>query len=258
MNLADELLKRLPSGSGVVAFVGAGGKTTAMFRLASEVAAGGRPVLVTTTTHLLDPRSEPRGFAGTVVFRPEMEAPCAGRAGLPAGPGVTLLLSREADEAGKVRGIHPSWIPTLRESWDVVLVEADGSRRRPLKAPGEGEPALPPDVDVVVGVAGLDALGEPMDERTVHRPERFARVTGCEDGAPITWEHLAALVRHPEGLFKGAPAARVLLLNKVDAAAFVPSREQIASLAVDRVLLCRLEGEPAVTAFCREVGYACR
>ncbi len=258
MSLADLLLPLIPGEKGVVAFVGAGGKTTAMFRVAHELEGRGRLVLVTTTTHLFDPRRDPDGPVGRVVFRPEMELPCASDAGLETEPGVTLLLSREADEPGKVKGIHPSWVPALRRSWDFVLVEADGSRRLPLKAPGDYEPVLPPGADLVVGVVGLDSLGRPMDGRTVHRPERFAVVTGCEPGSPIAWEHLLALVRHREGLFKGARAARALLLNKVDAAPFLPSRDQLAGLEVEMVLLCRLEGEPSVTVFRREVETSCR
>ena len=258
MTLVEALRPVLPAGSGVVAFVGAGGKTTAMFRLARELEGRGRTVLVTTTTHLFDPRRDPEGTVGRVVFRPEMELPCTSDAGLETEPGITPLLSREADEPGKVKGIHPSWVPALRRSWDFVLVEADGSRRLPLKAPGDYEPVLPPGADLVVGVVGLDALGRPMDGRTVHRPERFAVVTGCEPGSPIAWAHLLALVRHREGLFKGARAARALLLNKVDAAPFLPSRDQLAGLEVEMVLLCRLEGEPSVTVFRREVETSCR
>jgi hypothetical protein len=65
-------------------------------------------------------------------------------------------------------------------------------------------------------------------------------------------------VRHPEGLFKGATAARVLLLNKADAAPCLPSREQLAALEVGRVLVCRLEGEVSVAAFGKEAGPPCR
>ncbi len=264
MNLLEALRPVLPAHTGVVAFVGAGGKTTAMFRLARDMEGCGRSVLVTTTTHLLDPRRDPEGPVGRVVFRPEMEHPNEGESGVAealvagAGPGLTLLVSREAGEAGKLKGIHPSWIPVLRRSWDFVLVEADGAKRLPVKAPAPYEPVFPPGTDLVVGVLGLDALGQPMDGRTVHRPERFALVTGCEPGSPIAWKHLEALVRHPEGLFKGAPVARALLLNKIDVAPFLPSREQLAGLEVERVLLCRLEGESSVTVFRREVGTSCR
>jgi len=249
VNLADALLPLLPSGSGVIAFVGAGGKTTALLRLARHLESHGRPVLVTTTTRLFDPRLEPGRPAIPMVFRPEMEAPCPGEAGVEPGSGVTLLLSREAVEPGKVMGIHPSWIPALKRAWDFVVVESDGSRRLPVKAPGPHEPVIPPGTDLVAGVVGLDCLGRPMDGRTVHRPELFTRVTGCESGAPIAWEHLVALCRHPEGLFKGAGAARrVVLLNKTDLVHFLPSRSQPGGLAADLVLLCSLEGEETVSS----------
>jgi probable selenium-dependent hydroxylase accessory protein YqeC len=256
VTLVEALGPLLPTASGVVAFVGAGGKTTALLRLARELEGRGSSVLVTTTTHLFDPRREPEGLVGRLVFRPEMELPRtagAGFAGVDTGPGLTLLVSREANEPGKVKGIHPSWVPSLRRNWEFVLVEADGSRRLPLKAPGNEEPVLPPGADLVIGVLGLDGLGKPMNVRAVHRPDCFARVTACEAGSPIAWEHLVALVRHPDGLFKGAPAARVLLLNKIDAAPFLPSRVQLAGLGVERVLVCCLEGELSVTLFRREV-----
>lgn len=249
MNLAEALLPRIPSGAGAIAFVGAGGKTTALLRLARHLGSLGHRVLVTTTTHLSDPRREPGGSAEQLVFRPEMEAPCPGAANVEPSPGITLLVSRPAGEQGKVKGIHPSWIAALKPSWDFVLVEADGSKRLPVKAPAAWEPVIPPGTDLVVGVVGLDCLGRPMDDRTVHRPELFARVTGCESGAAIAWEYLAALCRHPEGLFKGAGAApRVVLLNKADAAPFLPSRSQLAGLAADFVLLCSLEGEEVVSS----------
>ena len=222
-----------------MSFVGAGGKTSLLLHFARELEAEGRPVLVTTTTHLADPREEGGTFA-RVLLRPELELPAAQAEAAPAEPlpGVTLLVSRPADEPGKLKGIDPSRVAALRRAWPVVLVEADGSKRLPLKAPAEWEPVVPEGTDVVVGVVGLDALGWPMDGRTVHRPERFAAVTGCASGAPVSWDHVVALSRHPEGLFKGARGGRrVVLLNKVDEAPFLPSPGQLSALAADLVLL---------------------
>jgi probable selenium-dependent hydroxylase accessory protein YqeC len=165
-----------------------------------------------------------------------------------------FLVSREADAPGKVKGIHPSWVPALKQSWDFILVEADGSRRLPVKAPAVYEPVIPPGTDLVVGVIGLDCLGRSMDGETVHRPELFARVTGCAPGTPIVWKHLAELIRHPEGLFQGAVGFRVVLLNKADRAPFLPARDQCSELAADLVLLCSLEdSESVVSSFPREV-----
>lgn len=228
----------LPEGKGVVAFVGAGGKTAHLLQFARELAAAGRPVLVTTTTHLADPREEESTFA-RILFRPDFEHPPTAGSAPPPEPlgGVTLLVSRPADEPGKLKGIHASRIARLRTAWDLVLVEADGSKRLPVKAPAPWEPVVPQGTDLVVGVIGLDALGEPMDARTVHRPELFASVTGCAPGDAIGWDHLVALARHPDGLFKGTGCPRVVLLNKVDASPFLPSPGQLAALGAGLVLL---------------------
>lgn len=237
MRLADLLLPFLPGGQGVVSFVGAGGKTSLLLHLARELEAEGHPVLVTTTTHLADPRGEGGGGA-RVLLRPDLEAPApvGGPTPLPC-PGVTLLVARAAEEAGKLKGVAPSQVARLAATWPFVLVEADGARRLPIKAPAAHEPVVPDGTALTAGVVGLDALGEPMDDRTVHRPERFAAVTGCAAGAPIGWDHVVALARHPEGLFKGARGRRVVLLNKADRSPFLPSPGQIGALGADLVLL---------------------
>ncbi len=228
-----------------MSFVGAGGKTSLLLHLAGELAAAERPVLVTTTTHLADPREERPPLLARLVLDPELELPADTAA--PAVPepahGVTLLASRLTGPPGRLKGIDPSHVRFLASLWPLVLVEADGSRRLPLKAPAEYEPVVPAETALTVGVLGLDALGWPMDERTVHRPERFAAVTGCDPGAAIGWDHLVALARHPEGLFKGARGARVALLNKVDESSYLPSPGQLRALGADLVLLSGADEE---------------
>jgi probable selenium-dependent hydroxylase accessory protein YqeC len=241
MKLAAALLPLLGPGANVVAFVGGGGKTSALFRLAGALEAAGHRVLVTTTTHLRDPRLEDFRPALEVLVRPDLEAPPS-EAVLPgAAPGLTVLLSREAEAPGKMKGIHPGWVPALARLWDFVLVEADGAKGLPVKAPAPHEPVLPPGPVLVVGVLGLDCLGSPMGARTVHRPEYFGALTGCAPGEAIAWEHLAALVRHRAGLFKGAAGPRALLLNKADRAQTLPGEAQLTDLPVDRVVLGSLE-----------------
>jgi probable selenium-dependent hydroxylase accessory protein YqeC len=236
MEFADLVLSALrppPSGGSIVAFVGAGGKTTGLYALAGELAARGARVLVTTTTMMYDPAGEGgRGLDG--IERHGCLAPDADRAsasaveslesalvriGARAAAGRVLMAASGALAAeGKIRGIAPDIPQRLAPAFDYVLVEADGSRRLPVKAPGPAEPAMPFRVGLVLGFLGLDCLGTPVAADTVHRHELFARLVGAAPGEAITAAHLAALAGAENGLFKAAPpdARRIVILNKAD------------------------------------------
>ena len=66
-----------------------------------------------------------------------------------------------------------------------IIVEADGAKRRPLKAPGRYEPVIPACSHIVIGVVGLNGLGKPLDKKYVFRPEIFAEITKLGLGKPI-------------------------------------------------------------------------
>lgn len=215
----------------IVALVGAGGKTSALFALAAEARASGLKVLATTTTKIRDPRSEGRRFDRLLFdsrLGPDFEAApiMSGLASImsdivparPTGEGELLLLGSGIDGEGKLVGLHPSIFSRLDSRWDLVLVEADGSRCLPIKAPAEHEPVIPAALSLLIGVVGLDALDRRIVEGSVHRPERLAALLGLELGAPVGVETILGLAAAPEGLFKGAVPGlpRVLFLNKAD------------------------------------------
>ncbi len=196
-----------------LALVGAGGKTTALFHLARQFAP---PVLVTATTHLAD---EQLKLADHHFFVECPEDLTSIEADLP--PGVILLTGR-GDGAGRTLGVGAGTlerIRTLAESRRLpLLIEADGSRQLPLKDPDPHEPPIPEFVDTVIVVAGLSALGNPLAPERVHRPERFAAISGLSTGEIITPDALARVLTHPNGGLKNIPAnaRRVALLNQAD------------------------------------------
>ncbi len=205
MNLTDAL------GLGaheVVAITGAGGKTGTLYRLAEECLDRGQTVIATTTTHMWPPGAEEAW--PLVLGEPWAQRQQIARA--LAGHG-RAFVARAIDASGRLQGFDPEQVEALAGLASIVLVEADGARGLWLKAPAAYEPAIPPGATVVVPVAGLQALGRPLDASVVHRPERVAEVLQAPIGAPITEEMVATLLTHPQGALKGVPeGARVVAL----------------------------------------------
>ena len=206
-----------PSLVGGIAFVGAGGKTTALFLLARELRStpeNRKPnILLTNTTHL--------GVWQTALADQHIIAAHASKlTDLFDQPGLTLVTGPVVGD--RVSPVSPevlSALQTISQQQNLpLLIEADGSRTLPLKAPAEHEPPIPDFVDTVIVTAGLSGLGQPLDESHVHRPQRFAALSGLGPNQLVTPAGLTRLLTHPQGGLKNIPpsARRVVLLNQAD------------------------------------------
>jgi molybdenum cofactor cytidylyltransferase len=215
----------------VVSIVGAGGKTTAMFRLAHELASDGWRVVTTTTTMI---RREERSEHTILEAQGEKLLERA-RAALRKDAHITLVSGfREAE--GKLTGVEPSLVDDLISlpEVDAVIVEADGAKGRSLKAPAAHEPVISSSTTILVPVVGVDALRRRLDDTVAHRPEIVARLADIQPGQLVTPQIVSRVVVHPEGGLKDAPPqARVIpLINKVTVAEMQPARD-VAQLLLD-------------------------
>jgi probable selenium-dependent hydroxylase accessory protein YqeC len=136
---------------------------------------------------------------------------------------------------------------TRARGWH-LLVEADGSRQLPLKAPGEREPVIPSWVDMVVVIAGLSGLGKPCNDAYIHRSEVFANITGLAKDEPVGEESLCKMLLHPQGGGKNLPthAKKVVLLNQADNEDLIASASRMGSTLLqdfDAVLIGRLKNK---------------
>ncbi|HZY66897.1 MAG TPA: selenium cofactor biosynthesis protein YqeC [Rubrobacteraceae bacterium] len=191
------------SAGDVVAFAGAGGKSSAILTVAHELQQDGFTALVAPTTKMFLSEADQVGPLVTSENAEELgalakEAFSDSRA-VVAGRG---LLSKN-----RVEGVDPDWIARLAPLADVALVEADGSRRRPLKGTAPHEPVLPDAATLVVGVGNVEALGKPLDEEHIHRPEVLAELTGLGAGQSVTAHAFARALSHGT-LGKVPPGAR--------------------------------------------------
>jgi molybdenum cofactor cytidylyltransferase len=234
MRLAQALRLTRPAR---LAFVGAGGKTTALFRLAHQLIesrAEGSPdaVWVSATTHLAQ---DQLNLADHHVVIQSVED--LGFIESPRLNGVVLLTGPSV-EGDRISGLEPDLLAGLFQLAErrgvYLLLEADGSRMRPVKAPANHEPAIPEWVQTVVVVAGMKALGKPLTDAWVHRPQLFAGLSGLTEGEPITPSALVQVLSHPAGGLKSIPATarRVVLLNQAD----TPELQSQANGMAERLL----------------------
>lgn len=195
-----EMLQIPASGRTVASICGAGGKTTLMHLLAREAMREGRRAAMMTTTHILKPEGET--VAVLEDFSPEGCLEIWRR-----GKIVVVGHSLEAERRFGPPLVHEfSW---LLEHAEAVYVEADGSKCLPLKYPAAWEPVIPAGTTSVVVVAGLSALGGPVD-LVCHRAALARESLGF--GEEFVSEELMARLLW-EGYGRFSP---VYLLNQAD------------------------------------------
>jgi probable selenium-dependent hydroxylase accessory protein YqeC len=208
MPLLCDLIE-LPT-SPLIAITGAGGKTTTMYTLASELAQRGKRVITTTTTQIFYP--EP-GETDTLIVASE-----------------TPDLFKTIDEAwqqyhritvagsvlrtDKLAGIQPEqpYELLLKSGADAVIVEADGARHRTIKAPAEHEPVIPLHTNVALLMMSAEAINQPLSDRIAHRPERVATVTGINVGDLLSPAVIARLITSEQGAMKNIPETAAVYL----------------------------------------------
>ncbi len=240
MKLSDALqLGPLPR----LALVGAGGKTSALFALARQLTP---PVLLSTSTHLAV-RQLAMADQHFVINNAADLAQL--NAALPDG---TTLLTGPTERHHRTAGLSLEILALVKQLADQhqvpLLIEADGSRRRPLKAPAEHEPPIPDFVDTVIVVAGLHGLNQSLSATHVHRPARFAALAELPEQALIEPAHLARVLQHPAGGLKNIPptARKIALLNQADTPRQASQAGQLAAdllSSYDSVLVANLKAQ---------------
>jgi probable selenium-dependent hydroxylase accessory protein YqeC len=237
----------------VISLVGAGGKTTLMFRLAKELSAAGKRVVTTTTTKILEPASGETEF----LFVDSDEERIKDFLRSHLGQYHHITVARARLESGKLKGVSTNLVDELWRSHgiDAIIIEADGAAGRPVKAPREDEPVIPTSTTLVVAMLGVDGMDMELNEKNVFQAERVSTITGIPIEERMTNEAMALLITHPEGIFKGTPSSSrvVAFLNKVDIPNGVVKAKSIAQKIfkkkhrqIERIVLGQLKNEPIV------------
>jgi len=224
--------------SPLIAIVGAGGKTTTMFTLASELSQRSKRVITTTTTQIFYP--EP-GETDALIVAAE-----------------TPALLKSIDEAwqqyhhitvagtvlrtDKLAGLQPEqpYELLMKSGADIVIVEADGARHCMIKAPAEHEPVIPLQTNVALLMMSAEAINQLLSAEIAHRPEKIARVTGISQGDILSPAVIAKLMTSEQGALKHIPKTSSVYILITHAS--ISQKEAIRELASLVLSSSRLTG----------------
>ena len=169
----------------IVAVIGCGGKTSLITQMAEGFL--GKKVLISPTTKIFPAKVENADCRG--AFNPT---------------------------TGKLEALPEHELKDLVSNYDVVLLEADGSRSLPCKGWRADEPVIPRFCTHTIGIVTLNALNCLADSAYIHNLPQFLALTGLREGEAITLQALQAMVCAPGGMFKNSVGRRVLLVNQVE------------------------------------------
>jgi len=130
-------------------FVGAGGKTSLIEYLAKKTSGRNKKTVITTTTK---------------IYAREPYATLAQQSKNNTGS-INPIRVGKTTENGKLTSVTFDDIRQLGQTFDAVLIEADGAKGKPLKYPAPYEPVIPPFSEMVFVLAGLDSLYRPVNEK---------------------------------------------------------------------------------------------
>lgn len=199
--------------------VGGGGKTTIIKALAFEFIKQRDKVLSLTTTKIKAPDYG-------ILIKEESFALVEQASGI-----ITVALPFKGE---KLTGVSKEFQRQLLKEYPVVLIEADGSKGLPSKAPNETEPVIPEETTTVIAIQGIDALNRPIQE-VCHRPEKVCELLGKSSDQLLTKEDMAELFLNERGLKKGVNGAEYwTIIQKVDTKERVKMAQSIASIMEKR------------------------
>ena len=98
---------------------------------------------------------------------------------------------------------------------DFILIEGDGSKNLPLKAPKDNEPVIIKETNLVIGIMGFDSINKKIKD-ICHRPKLVSKLLRKDLDKIIDYKDLVEIAQHENGLKKNVNCKYKVIINKVD------------------------------------------
>lgn len=172
----------------IISFVGGGGKTTSIYSLGKELSTLGKKVIIITTTHMQTPKNWIAYNDNIDLIKSKLKSE-------------SLIVVGTEGKSGKISAVNEKVAYDLYEICDCLLVEADGAKMLPLKAPESHEPVILRNTTMIVGVAGIDSLNKTINT-ICHRPHKVCELLKTDLQHKITIQDISEILSSPRGQAK--------------------------------------------------------
>lgn len=200
----------------IITIVGAGGKTSLMFS-ASSLLRKDYKVLVTTTTHIYVPHENDYD---EMIMLSDLKENKLKSIIENKNSGVYVIgshiVNNSSEDKPKIKGLSFEMLDKITPYFDIIIIEGDGSKKKPLKGWKDSEPVVYNKTTKIIGVLDISSLGLSINEENIHRIDEFLSIINDDKSKTVQIEHLKNIVLNKKGLFKLSKGEKILFINKCE------------------------------------------
>ncbi|HIT06579.1 MAG TPA: putative selenium-dependent hydroxylase accessory protein YqeC [Candidatus Scybalocola faecipullorum] len=232
-----ELIKTddIPKGS-VISVVGCGGKTTLIEYMAAVLSKKFKVgVAASAKMRMPLPGTFDQCFIGSQseVILPE--------------PGIYYFADTcmKTPEGDKLCGFSGDLKKKALLATDIMLIEADGSAHKPVKAWKEDEPVIIQETTMTIGAAAFGRIGEAADGTTIHRLPLFLSIYPGAVSKTLTRDMFEWMIGSKDGMFKNSRGRAVVWENRAEIAAVVLASGYARRMGANKLMI-PVMGKPMI------------
>lgn len=193
----------------IITLIGAGGKTSFINYISKELRYE-YSILLTTTTKIYMPNKDLydriyllQNLNNSYIYENKN--------------GVTVI-GKYINNENKIIGLDFNELKGLDQTFDLLLIEGDGSKRKKLKGWNENEPVVYNKTTKTIGILDITSYNMEISDQNIHRLKKFKYLIDIKNinDKYINLDILYQMILNKNGLFKNAIGDKILFINKAE------------------------------------------
>lgn len=145
----------------------------------------------------------------------------------------------------KISALPLKILENVVDKFSYTILEADGSRKKMIKAWNDTEPVYLSKTTMSVGIIPIKSIGMEINNLNIHRFEIFESKFNFKKKSKIDIELMTEIITNKEGLFKNSIGKKILFINQVESEKEFKYAKQLAksiekNSIIQRVIIASL------------------